>query len=383
MGEPETTLKSPKDRASGLRAPLSAIGLLLILAVAIYLGLQNERATSHTERTFSRQQTLVRDVLTGRMMGADGAPVAPASGWGSPGAPIRLRFVPAGDKQQAGATIDGMIAFLRRRTGYVIEGAILRNYGLVVQEIVQGQCEVAFLTAASYARARYATQNNKDAGDDILAVLAAVRDGHTDYPGSDLAYRGAIITHVDSEVTSLDQLDRTRTVAMGNRTSGAGSILPTALFNQRGLQPRIHRVEGYPVIVMAVLQRSVDAGCVYWSPPTDDRPENDGRRTVLQSSPEVFEKTRIIGYTPWIPNEPVVMRKAVPAPVRHVMARAIALYVTTMATTLEGRRQLESVGSVVGYVPANEDDFTPLMEVIESAFANDPEGRGDFMAGSK
>jgi len=358
------------------------MGLLLILGLVVSVALRNERSPAETERIRVRARTVSLDVLTGRLTGSDGVPVTPSSGWGSEEAPIRLRFVPAGDKQQAGATIDGMIEFLRRRTGYVIKGAILRNYGLVVQEIVQGQAEVAFLTAASYARARYATENNDEPDDEILAVLAAVRDGHPGYPGSDLAYRGAIITHVDSDVTRLDQLDKTRTVAMGNRTSGAGSILPTALFNQLGLQPRIHRVEGYPVIVMAVLQKSVDAGCVYWSPPTADRPENDGRRSVLQSSPTVFEQTRIIGYTPWIPNEPVVMRAAVPAPVRHVMARAIALYVTTLASTPEGRNQLESIGSVVGYVPANNADFKPLMDVIESAFVNDPAGRADFMAGS-
>ena len=111
--------------------------------------------------------------------------------------------------------------------------------------------------------------------------------------------------------------------------------------------------------------------------------ENDGRRTVLQSSPDVFEKTRIVGFTPWIPNEPVVMRKALPADVRRVMARAIALFVATEAITKEGRKRLESIGSVVGYVPATNADFQPLMEVIEAAFANDPEGREDFMAGSK
>ena len=41
--------------------------------------------------------------------------------------------------------------------------------------------------------------------------------------------------------------------------------------------------------------------------------------------PDVFERTKIIGYTSWIPNEPVVSRKGVDPQVRHVMARAIAL----------------------------------------------------------
>lgn len=362
-----------------------ALLLLLIVGAALAVALGHEQAPEKAgTRVVGRTQpTVVRDVLTGRLTRADGTPLAPTSGWGRPDQPLRLRFVPSGDKEQAGATIDGMLAFLRARTGYAIEGAILRSYGLVVQEIVQGQCEVAFLTAASYARARYATWNNDDPEDDVLAVLSAVRDGHPDYPGSDLAYRGAILVPVDSPLQQVADLTPQHVVAMGNRTSGASSILPTALFNQLGLAPRIHRLEGYPIIVTAVLQGSVDAGCIWWSVPSADRPQNDGRRTVLESQPDVFERTRILGYTSWIPNEPVVVRKAIEPEVRHVLARAIALYVAALASTPAGRRQLESIGSVIGYLPATDADFAPLMEVIERAFAGDPEGRRDFMAGSK
>ncbi len=364
---------------------LAALLLVVFAAHAVVTALEHERAVGapETQERIRAEKTLIRDVLTGRPTTAAGVPAMPESGWGSAGQPLRLRFVPAGDKAQAGATIDGMIAFLRKRTGYSIEGTVLRSYGLVVQEIVQSQCEIAFLTAASYARARYATENNDDPNDDVIAFLAAVRDGHPDYPGSDLAYRGALIARTDSPITDVKELTSKHVVAMGNRTSGAGSILPTALFNQLGLTPKVFRLEGYPIIVTTVLQGSADVGCVYWSPPTPDRPQNDGRRTVLQSQPDVFERTKIIGYTSWIPNEPVVIRSAIPADVRRVMARAISLHVSTLAITQEGRKQLESVGSVVGYVPATNDDFDPLMEVIEQAFANDPEGRSDFMAGSK
>ena len=366
-------------------AALPTLLLVVLLAGPLAWALRRAQAPDSTPAGRGRDTTptVVRDVLTGRLTAPDGTPAPPTSGWGRADRPLRLRFVPSGDKEQAGTTIEDMIAFLRRRTGYAIDGAILRSYGLVVQEIVQGQCEVAFLTAASYARARYATWNNDDPDDDIVAFLAAVRDGHPDYPGSDLAYRGALIAHVDSPLTRVEDLTPAHVVAMGNRTSGASSILPTALLGQLGLDPKIHRLEGYPVIVTAVLQKSADVGCVWWSVPSADRPQNDGRRTVLESQPDVFAQTKILGYTSWIPNEPVVIRKAVDPAVRHVLARAIALYVANLASTPEGRRRLESIGSVIGYLPADDADFEPLMEVIERAFAKDPEGRRDFMAGSK
>lgn len=382
MGRPD---EAP---GSGGRFPVpAALSLVLLLAITVgvvVIATANERDID--QETVTRRQvaeTQVRDVLTGRKTAPTGEPVPPESGWGSPDKPIRIRFVPSSDQASATVGIDEMLTFLRRRTGYAIEGAILRSYGLVVQEIVQGQAEVAFLTAASYARARFATDNNDNPDDDVQAILAIVRYGDAKYPGSDLAYRGAIIVRNESDITEISQLDGDRTIAMGSRTSGASSILPTAMLNQLGLEPRIQRYEGYPIIVSAVLQGAVDAGCVWWSPPNDELPDNDARITVAQTNPEVFDKTRIVGYTPWIPNEPVVVRAALPAEVQRILARALSLYVGTKALTPEGRRELVSVGGMTSLVPATNDDYASLMEIIERAFINDPEGRADFMASSK
>lgn len=376
-------MRTGSDGSQGmLGGPLvPAVGLCVLLGAALAWALSDERVSLARPQTEARVVGGAggRDVLTGREAGPDGRPVAPSTGWGSVEQPLRLRFVPSGDRQQADAALDHLMAWLRHRTGLQLEGAILRSYGLVVQEIAQGQCEVAFLTAASYARARFATEANDDPGDDVEAFLAAVREGSPEYPGSDLAYRGALIARVDSRIERVEDLTPAHVVALGNRTSGAGSILPMALFNELGVSPRILRLEGYPVIVNAVLQGAADVGCVYWSTPTAEKPIHDGRRSVLESNPDVFEKTRIIGYTRWIPNEPVVIRKAVPESIRALLGRAIALYTLEYARTAAGRARLESIGGVVGYIPATNADFEVLLEVIERSFANDPEGRRDFM----
>jgi phosphonate transport system substrate-binding protein len=369
------------------RPPPAALSISLLLAIAggvTAWALSGEPAGARAARPrMSLKETLTRDVLTGRLLRPDGTPEPPAEGWGSADQPIRLRFIPSGDQAIGNPTVDRLVEFLRRRTGYAIESAMLRSYGLVVQEIVEGGCDIAFLTAASYARAYYATKNNSNPDDDIVAFLAAVRQGHPDYPGGDLAYRGAIIVRSDSDLTDLSQLDESRTVAMGNRTSGTGSVLPSALLDGAGLNPRIVRFESPPVVVYAVLEGAADAGCIWWSPPTEDNPENDARILVKSTHPDVFARTRILAFTPWIPNEPVVARAAVPEAIRHTLSRALCLFVSTLAVTDEGRRELESIGTLVGFVPATNEDFAPLFEVIDRAFANDPEGRADFMAGSR
>ena len=97
----------------------------------------------------------------------------------------------------------------------------------------------------------------------------------------------------------------------------------------------------------------------------------------------MFEKTRILGFTGWIPNEPVVVRSALPAEVKNTLRRAIALYVANKTSTKEGRKELQALGSVRGYIPASGADYAPLHEAIQNAFLNDPEGRRDFMSSRK
>ncbi len=323
-----------------------------------------------------------RDVLTGRMAGPDGRPLPVAEGWGSAAKPLRLRFVPSSDQAQSGPSIERIVSFLRDRTGYHVEGATMGSYGLVIEEIASGRCEVAFLTAASYARAWYATSRNDDPRDDVDAFLQVVRRGSPRYPGSDLAYRAALIVRTDSPIRSVEDVTDATTVALGGKTSGAGSVLPSALFHRLGIHPRTHHFEGsYPVIVSAVLQGSAEVGSVWWSPPNAELPRNDGRLTLAESVPDVFERTRIIGFSAWLPNEPVVVRSVIPEDVRRVLARALSLYVSLRTLTEEGRKELATVGSPVAFIPATNEDMKPILEVIQQAFADDPEGLRDFMAG--
>ena len=360
------------------------LGWLCMLAVAaagIGVALASPRPEpARTTRTVAKAEaTLVRDVLTGERLRSDGRPTPPTDGPGSASEPLRLTFVPSSDAAQGEAAIKPLLAFLEQRTGYTIRGAILRSYGLVVTSIVEGQCDVAFLTAASYARAHNLANQNGEEDDDIEPILAAVRQGHPDYPGSDLAYRAAILVRADSPLKDVRELDG-RTVAMNAPTSGAGSILPSALFNELGIAPRIQRYEGYPIIIQAVLQGATEAGCIFWSPPNDDHPRNDARILLESTDPQVFEKTRILGFTGWIPNEPVVVRKALPDEIKGTLRRAIALYVANKTSTPEGRAELTALGSVRGYIPATTEDYAPLHEAIKNAFLNDPEGRRDFMS---
>ncbi len=361
---------------------VSAVLLALLGAAVVAVALTHPaKATREADRTTpdAGAVPLGIDLLTGRPLDPTGRPTPPADGPGSPGRPLRLRFVPSADQARTLATTERLSRWLASRTGYEVESRVLGSYGLVIEELIQGRCDIAFLTAASYARARLATDRNDDPDDDIVAFLGAVRHGSEDHPGSELAYRAALLVRDDSPLRRVEDLRDGVRVAMGSPVSGASSILPSALFHRLGVEPRITRFgAGYPLIIEAVLQGAVDVGCIWWSVPNDDAPRNDARLTVLGAHPDVFETTRLIGFTEWIPNEPVVARASVPEDVRHVVARALCLYIATRVVTDEGRIELQAVGSQIGYLPATSADYDPLLDVIERAFADDPEGWADF-----
>ena len=362
-----------------------AVSLLILLGLMVAIVLlartkEVERERSEAAKRQGATNVGVNDILTGRPLDANGIPERPKEGPGSTEQPIRLRFLASADNTEQRSTIDQMLPWIEARTGYAIDGALLGSYGLVIQELLEGQCDIAFLTAASYARARFATDDNGTEDDDIVAILAAVRQGHDDYPGADLSYRAALLVHKDSTIRSVEDITNDTTVAMGAPTSGASSLLPSAYFRKIGVRPKVTRMGGggYPIRITAVLQRSVDLTSIWWSAPTQDNPNNDARITARGTHKNVFDDTRIIGFTEWIPNEPVVARKALPEAVRHDLARALALYINSKALTPDGRKELESVGSLVGYLPANDEDFEPLLDIVRRAFADDPEGLADF-----
>ena len=376
------------------KAPLPAVAsrllLVALIASAVLLALRHESDAVAQHRAAQgealEQDNLIAAVLTNRPIGPEGRPTAPASGPGSQETPLQLRFVPSGDKAQSSVAIDAMLDWLERYTGYHIHGAVLNSYGLVISELQLGRADVAFLTAASYARAYYMTENNDLPGDDIEALLMVFREGSPEFEQSSLAYRAAMIVRTDSPLQSVDDLSAASTVGFGGKTSGAGSLLPGAMLTRRfgpENRPQIQRFTGgYKQIIAAVMQGKVDAGSIWWSPPTADFPNNDARTQSETEYPEVFGQTRIIGFTSWMPNEPVVVRAALPDEVKRTLQAALPLYVALKRRTPEGRKELLAIGSMEAYIPVTNESYRPLFQTIEGAFAGDPEGLRDFQAGA-
>ena len=217
---------------------------------------------------------------------------------GSKNNPVKMYFVPW---TEAGKIINDsqpLKAYLEKETGYHFKIGVPISYAAVIEAIGTEEVDVAWLPPFAYVLA------NEKFGAQV--VLIPVRQGIK-------KYRGCFITRKDSGIDSLSDIEG-RPIAYTDAASTSGYIFPSAKLAQMGITPgEIYFAGGHTAAIIAVYQGRVDVGCAYWSPPKEDGTPRDGRKEILETYPDIFEKTKIIGFTDWIMNDTVTMRKGIAA----------------------------------------------------------------------
>jgi phosphonate transport system substrate-binding protein len=231
--------------------------------------------------------------------------------------------------------------------GYVVEASVPTSYITVVEAFGAGRADIAAVNAFSYllAHERYGAR----------AVLRVVRRG------GELSYRGQIIAHVASGITTLRQLHGRR-IAYVDPASTSGYILPKALLEREGIRPaeEVFAMRHDNVVTM-VYQRQVDAGATYYSPPDPHTGEiRDARARVLHQFPDVLERVRIVALTDSIPNDPIIVRADLPEPVLERLIQALLEF----AATPQGKRALYEIYSVEGFAPVHDRDYDGLRRLL-------------------
>jgi phosphonate transport system substrate-binding protein len=302
---------------------------------------------------YRRRQRLLRLALLYDIIALAGvvrlsvAPLLREQELGTAGRPIRLFLVPSVDAQKVTQSAAELVRFLQERTGYVVEASVPTSYITVVEAFGAGRADIAAVNAFSYllAHERYGAR----------AVLRVVRRG------GELSYRGQIIAHVASGITTLRQLHGRR-IAYVDPASTSGYILPKALLEREGIRPaeEVFAMRHDNVVTM-VYQRQVDAGATYYSPPDPHTGEiRDARARVLHQFPDVLEKVRIVALTDSIPNDPIIVRADLPEPVLERLIQALLEF----AATPQGKRALYEIYSVEGFAPVHDRDYDGLRRLL-------------------
>ncbi|MCK9329397.1 MAG: phosphate/phosphite/phosphonate ABC transporter substrate-binding protein [Candidatus Cloacimonetes bacterium] len=266
---------------------------------------------------------------------------------GSKQNPVKMYFVPSMEAAKIVTSAEYIANRLEEKTGYNFKIAVPTSYAAVIEAMGTEEADIAFLATFAYilANEKYNAQ----------VELMTVRNGLN-------KYRGQFVALKDSEINSIEDIED-KTIAYTDAASTSGYIYPSALLKQEEIMPsREIMAGGHPQAIMAVYQGLADVGCSFWSPPDSLGIPQDARMYISETYPDVFEKTKIIGYTEWIPNDTVTFRDKFPIEMKNQILNALL----EISEEPEGKKQLDELYSINGFSKASDEDYDIVRKSLES-----------------
>lgn len=252
--------------------------------------------------------------------------------------PIKLYFVPSMEAGRIVKSADDMAAYLHKKTGYYFHVAVPTSYAAVIEAMGTNEADVAFLATFAYILA-----HNKYGAE---VALTTVRNGLEQY-------RGQFIARTDSKINDIKDIQG-KTIAYTDAASTSGYIYPSAILKKKNITPKnTYMAGGHPQVVLAVYEGNADVGCTFWSPADSLNNPQDARKNVKETHPDIFEKTKIIGFTDWIPNDTVTFRKGMPTKIKNEIIAALLNY----SKTKEGKIRLKELYDIDGFIPSDDQRY--------------------------
>jgi phosphonate transport system substrate-binding protein len=272
-----------------------------------------------------------------------------ACGKSSPSSKVlRVGFSPAEDAQQVIRNAQPLVEILQKKLGMEVQPFVATDYTGVVEALRVGKLDIAFLTPASYVLAKNEAN--------VRVALKSERKGSP-------FYYAAIITRTDSGIKSLEDL-RGKVFAFGDPVSTSANVFPRKLFHDNGIDPvrdfkNILYAGGHDAIVLAVLNRKVDAGATYAN-------STDGSDTAWArylKNPEDVKKIRAIAYSEPIPADNLVFS----ANLEERLGKRIEETFIELSHDPEGKKMLRDLYQIDGFVPATDKDYDSVREAFAIA----------------
>jgi len=265
---------------------------------------------------------------------------------GSKNNPLKMYFVPSMEAGKVINQADAMAEMLQQKTGLYFKTAVPTSYAAVVEALGTDEADIAWLATFAYILAH--DINGAEVG------LTTIRNGLENY-------KGQFITRNDSGINKLTDI-KGKIVAYTDAASTSGFIYPSAILKQINVVPKRYVFAGgHTQAIIAVLEGNADVACTFWSPEHNGDPQ-DARKYVLETYPDVFKKTKIIGYTDWIPNDTVTFRKELPSEMKSKIINAIM----EIATTTKGKQILKELYAIDGFKKAKDSDYDVVRKALDA-----------------
>jgi len=309
-------------------------------------------------------------------------PPTPAPQIGTKDHPILLYFVPSVDVSVIVSSGDKIANYLKQQTGLEFKVSVPTSYAATIEAMGQNKNDaMAFIPAQPYVFA------NMKYG--ITVGLAVVRNGNS-------WYAAEYIVRADSGIKTMQDLNGKKW-ACPDFGSTSGYLYPKAQMAALGIKPAadVLQAGGHPQAVLAVYNKQVDFGTVFFSPPLvsggtpwkwGDPPEPQGqsriekvngknqafignaqildaRANVIDQFPDVIDKVKIIGLSDQIPNDTVSFVKDFPQDLKDKIMDALIAY----SKTDEGKAVLSNKDfyGITGFEKVKDSFYDPVRNLIK------------------
>ena len=238
-----------------------------------------------------------------------------------------------------------ILAQLENDLGVKIKTATATDYRGTIEALKFKKAEIGHLGPKSYV----AASANNYANVEPIAQLQLAN-------GS-LGYRSCLIVHADSDIFSPEDLAG-KTFAFNDPNSTSGYLVPSAFFMmEMNTEPaklfsKVTFSGSHEASILAVANKKVEVASTNLPDLQQLTRENKVPRGVL----------RVIWVSKLIPNDPIVIRKDMPASLRSAIQESL--------TTMKSRHPeaFKEVGATVGgFVPADDGKYQVVRELDEVA----------------
>jgi len=238
-----------------------------------------------------------------------------------------------------------ILAQLEKDLGVKVKSVTATDYRGTIEALKFKKAELGHLGPKSYVEA----STNNYANVEPIAQLQLAN-------GS-LGYRSCLIVHSDSEVFTPEDMAG-KTFAFNDPNSTSGYLVPSAFFMMdMGVDPKKYFSKvtfsgSHEASILAVANKKVDIAATNMPDLSQLTRENKVPRGGL----------RVIWVSKLIPNDPIVVRKDMPASLRSAIAESL--------TTMRARNPeaFKEIGAWVGgFVPADDGKYQVVRDLNDVA----------------
>jgi phosphonate transport system substrate-binding protein len=253
---------------------------------------------------------------------------------------IRMGFVPMKDGDKLIESVEPLTEILSKELGVKVEGFTATNYVGVVEGLGSGQVDFGFIPPFAYVLAN----QESNAG----VILTALNKS------GEAKYRSQFLVRKDSGIESFSDV-KGKKVAFVDPSSTSGYLFPGAHLIKEGLdiEKDIEYVYGggHDKALQLLLNGDIDVATTFV----------DARDRYKEDFPDAMEKTKILGYTDYIPNISVTVRGDMDDELREKIKNALL----NLAKSEEGLELLKELFNMYGFEEATDADYDIIRDTAE------------------